>query len=144
MRFLILSSMLLTLNGCGPESTVYADRGTVCLYSESPQSSSTLQHYDAGHVIRVVAHSPDCFQSGCSSVVDAECEVKVVSGKVVLETFFSIETRDRQCKSDCRQAEASCKSAVPLEEGSYQVGLGSAMVTLDVPSKQKPICLEVP
>ena len=29
-------------------------------------------------------------------------------------------------------------------EGSYQVVLGSTVVTLDVPSKQKPICLEVP
>lgn len=144
MRTLMLSSMLLTLQGCVAESNIYEDRGTVCVYSEGPESSSTLQDYAAGHALRVVAAAPECFPSGCSSVIGAECQVEVVAGKVVVDTFFSIETRDGQCKSDCRAIEAVCNSAAPLEEGSYEVVLGSTAVTLEAPSKQKPICLEVP
>lgn len=138
---------LLALSGCGAESTVYADRGTVCLYSEGPQGDGAdgLHHYEPGFALRAEARSPGCFQSGCFSVNDAECHVEVDGDEVLLETLFSIETPYRlQCKSDCRQAEASGISAAPLDAGTYTVTLGASTAILEVPSKQKLVCLDVP
>lgn len=145
--FFSLTVTLLALSACGAESTVYADRGTVCLYSESPQGDGAdgLHQYEPGYALRAEARSPGCLASGCYSVNDAECHVEVDGDEVLLETFFSVETPYRlQCKSDCRHAEASDISAAPLDAGTYKVTLGESTAILEVPSKQKLVCLDVP
>lgn len=130
----------------GIEQVDLVDVGTACAYGDGlpnvPGGGETTTFAADGRFdVQVVLD--DC-ASGCAGDVQASCDVRLVTGEVVVtaEGSYTIPSGSPDCPAMCVEVVATC-AGEPLEEGPWTLDYrGGHSDTFDVPGTVPVPCAE--
>ncbi len=129
LTYAVSGLVAVVLVGCSdddPVTTVYEDRGKVCVESESDGA------------VRVQVEFPTCMSSSCDQAKERTCSVELAGDRLIVASRGVVESRGTTCTTDCGILTAECKSE-PVEAGMYVIVHGEHSANVTLPTGATPV-----
>ena len=123
----------------------------LCVFSDVDQREAAqfvdqvkAQKLAANHSVVFGAFAPHCINEACDDLATLQCSVRREGQKLtVTARYWAYHKEGSSCTDQCREVTASCETP-ELEPGTYSVSYGAETYALQIPSRLRAPCLNLP